>query len=83
MIAEGHLLARANIANTDDLAAPSLQRRMALSKAPLCILHQKIELFLAIADIILIKAIIEIIACILSTNIERSVNATILTIFLA
>lgn len=35
------------------------------------IFDQEVELLLAVADIILIKAIVEIIACVLCANIER------------
>jgi hypothetical protein len=55
---------------------------MARSYTYLRILDQKIKLLLAIADIILIKAIVEIIACILCANIEWSIHIS-LTILLA
>ena len=77
MVAEGHLLARADIANADDFAAPGLQGRVPRSQAHLRVLYQEVELLLTIADIILIKAIVEIIACVLGANVEWSIHVAL------
>lgn len=69
LVPERHLLARLHVSDARNLAVDRLERRRALAEAHLRILDEEVELLLAVADIILVETVVEVIACILCANV--------------
>lgn len=74
LVTERHLLTGADIADANHLASSGLQVGRSCTYAHLGILNQEIELFLTIADIVLVKTVVEVVACVLCADVERSIS---------
>lgn len=71
LVPERHLLARLHVGDAGDLVAARFQGDVVVTEAHLCILDEEVELLLAVADIVLVETVVEVIACVLRANVVR------------